>query len=624
MASIHVLDEKTINKIAAGEVVERPASVIKEVVENAIDAGATSIEIEIAEGGTAYMRISDNGCGMSEEDARLAIVRHATSKIRQVDDLFDIASLGFRGEALASISAVSRFTLTTRREEDSLGTRLTVDGGKLLDCTPQGCSIGTDVEIKDLFFNTPARKKFLKTTRTEGAKVQDMVGKLALSNTHIGFKLIVDQKISLVTPGNHSIGDTIAALYGYKVAQETLPVMYEGEGICIDGAVGKPSLTKSSRTWQTIIVNHRVVSDRMIMKAIDTAYHSLLPKGGYSFLVLSITVPPESIDINVHPRKAEVKFSDDKPVFSAIHRAILQGLQQAATTPVAVAAPVTYEETFGKRTGNYEILREPTFSREDTNTFVEQVRKGQYTPQKRVNYTESSLPFSDDALSFPRTYTEEDLQTFRTLSRSSDTPLQDDGSEISKTVNDASLLPIGQVASCFVLAKKNEDLYIIDQHAAHERIRYDVLCSSAEAIPSQELLIPMYMNGNEEELTIMEEEVETFHDLGFYLELGGPNKIKVTATPADFDEAQTEEIVQYILSVLLEGATLTKGKLRHEMLAFASCRGAIKSGHTLNMQQMNQLIKDLFATDNPYVCPHGRPTIIRFTPQELGKLFLRT
>lgn len=332
MALIHVLDEVTINKIAAGEVVERPASVIKELLENSLDAGATSIEVEIANGGTTYMRVTDNGSGMSEEDARLAVLRHATSKIRSVDDLFDIASLGFRGEALASIASVSHFSLTTRKVDQELGTRILIDGGKFTDCLPFGAQPGTTIEVRDLFFNTPARRKFLKTERTESAKIQDIVGKLALSNPHVAFKLINNDTVSIVVPGNGNLIDTVSALYGYKVSDDIFPIAYESEGIHIQGVVSKPTLLKSSRIWQTVVVNNRVIGDKAITKAIDNAYHALLPKGGYPLVLLTITVPPGTVDINVHPRKSEVKFEDDKPVFKAVYHAIFTSVAKSYAT----------------------------------------------------------------------------------------------------------------------------------------------------------------------------------------------------------------------------------------------------------------------------------------------------
>ncbi|MDU2868226.1 DNA mismatch repair endonuclease MutL [Veillonella sp.] len=676
MATIHVLDETTINKIAAGEVVERPASVIKELIENSIDASATNIEVEIGDGGVAYMRITDNGIGMTEEDARLAILRHATSKIQQVEDLFDIASLGFRGEALASIASVSHFSLTTRKADSDLGTRITVDGGTFTDCIPYGAAPGTTIEIKDLFYNTPARRKFLKTERTESSKIQDIVGKLALSNPHISFKLIVDDRVSIITPGNGNIGDTVAALYGYKTKDYIFTVAYESDSIYIDGVVSKPTLLKSTRIWQTIIVNNRVISDKTIMKAIDNAYHALLPKNGHPLVVLNITVPAGMVDINVHPRKSEVKFSDDKIIFKAVYHGILNALNNPLheryeressaymgiseslskkssnthntvinqgdentnmchgnstydsyrTPPIVhddmqsaehIATAVDYDKVFGgRRTKGYEVMRG------ETTQFVESLKtKGFTPPPPKATYEQSS--FTDESFDAVPTeytsYTKEDVEKFKSLAQD----IREENTE-ARTIQNSGFLPMGQVASCYILAKKGDDLYIIDQHAAHERVRYDKLCKSSESIPMQSILVPQYCEATDDEMNLVEEERATLLDLGFDVELGGPTKIKLVGAPVDLVESKAFEILQYVFSYLHEHQQPTKAQLRHEMLAYASCRGAIKAGHNLNMYQMTTLIEDLFSTEKPYVCPHGRPTIIKFTPDELGKLFLRS
>ena len=676
MATIHVLDETTINKIAAGEVVERPASVIKELIENSIDASATNIEVEIGDGGVAYMRLTDNGIGMTEEDARLAILRHATSKIQQVEDLFDIASLGFRGEALASIASVSHFSLTTRKADSDLGTRITVDGGTFTDCIPYGAAPGTTIEIRDLFYNTPARRKFLKSERTESSKIQDIVGKLALSNPHISFKLIVDDRVAIITPGNGNIGDTVAALYGYKTKDDIFTVAYESDSIYIDGVVSKPTLLKSTRIWQTIIVNNRVISDKTIMKAIDNAYHALLPKNGHPLVVLNITVPAGMVDINVHPRKSEVKFSDDKIIFKAVYHGILNALNNPLheryeressaymgisellskdssnthntainqgdenanmchgnstydsyrTPPVVhddmqsaehIATAVDYDKVFGgRRTKGYEVMRR------ETTQFVESLKtKGFTPPPPKATYEQSS--FTDESFDAVPTeytsYTKEDVDKFKSLAQD----IRKENTE-ERTIQNSGFLPMGQVASCYILAKKGDDLYIIDQHAAHERVRYDKLCKSSESIPMQSILVPQYSEATDDEMNLVEEERETLLDLGFDVELGGPTKIKLVGAPVDLVESKAFEILQYVFSYLHEHQQPTKAQLRHEMLAYASCRGAIKAGHNLNMYQMTTLIEDLFSTEKPYVCPHGRPTIIKFTPDELGKLFLRS
>ena len=676
MATIHVLDETTINKIAAGEVVERPASVIKELIENSIDASATTIEVEIGDGGVAYMRITDNGIGMTEEDARLAILRHATSKIQQVEDLFDIASLGFRGEALASIASVSHFSLTTRKTDSDLGTRITVDGGTYTDCIPYGAAPGTTIEIRDLFYNTPARRKFLKSERTEASKIQDIVGKLALSNPHISFKLIVDDRVAIITPGNGNIGDTVAALYGYKTKDDIFTVAYESDSIYIDGVVSKPTLLKSTRIWQTIIVNNRVISDKTIMKAIDNAYHALLPKNGHPLVVLNITVPAGMVDINVHPRKSEVKFSDDKIIFKAVYHGILNALnnplheryeressayigmgeslsnnstnthntaidqgddntnishgnstydsyrapsvvQDEMQSAEHIATAVDYDKVFGgRRTKGYEVMRG------ETTQFVENLKAKGYTPlAPKATYEQASfIDESFDAVPKEYTsYTKEDIERFKSLSHD----IREQDNE-ERTIQNSGFLPMGQVASCYILAKKGDDLYIIDQHAAHERVRYDKLCKSSESIPMQSILVPQYNEATDDEMNLVEEERETLLDLGFDVELGGPTKIKLVGAPVDLVESKAFEVLQYVFSYLHEHQQPTKAQLRHEMLAYASCRGAIKAGHNLNMYQMTTLIEDLFSTEKPYVCPHGRPTIIKFTPDELGKLFLRS
>ena len=663
MATIHVLDETTINKIAAGEVVERPASVIKELIENSIDASATNIEVEIGDGGVAYMRITDNGIGMTEEDARLAILRHATSKIQHVEDLFDIASLGFRGEALASIASVSHFSMTTRKADADLGTRITVDGGTFTDCIPYGAAPGTTIEIRDLFYNTPARRKFLKTERTESSKIQDIVGKLALSNPHISFKLIIDDRVAIITPGNGNIGDTVAALYGYKTKDDIFTVAYESDSIYIDGVVSKPTLLKSTRIWQTIIVNNRVISDKTIMKAIDNAYHALLPKNGHPLVVLNITVPAEMVDINVHPRKSEVKFSDDKIIFKAVYHGILNALnnplheryeresssymngkvtnesglnnekddnnstydsyrapsvvQDEMQSAEHIATAVDFDKVFGgRRAKGYEVMRS------ETAQFVENLKTKGYTPPApKATYEQSS--FTDESFDAVPTeytsYTKEDVERFKSLAQD----IREDNTE-ERTIQNSGFLPMGQVASCYILAKKGDDLYIIDQHAAHERVRYDKLCKSSEAIPMQSILVPQYSEATDDEMNLVEEEREILLDLGFDVELGGPTKIKLVGAPVDLVESKAFEILQYVFSYLHDHQQPTKAQLRHEMLAYASCRGAIKAGHNLNMYQMTTLIEDLFSTEKPYVCPHGRPTIIKFTPDELGKLFLRS
>ena len=306
---IRILDQNTANQIAAGEVVEKPASVVKELVENALDAGAVFIEIAIYEGGTEYIRVTDNGSGMSETDAKAAVLRHATSKIDSAEDLLRLSTLGFRGEALPSIASVAKFNLLTRTPDEEMAISLTIEGGKLLDCLPAGGSIGTTVTVEDLFYNVPARRKFLKTTGTEGRYIGDVVGKLALSRPDVRFLLTSNDKTVLHTTGSGKLAEAVSALYGKKVADELLGVSYENSGIKVEGYVGKPTLLKGSRQWQTLFINGRAVNNRMVSKAIDHAYQAQIPKAGFPFAVIDISLDPAAIDVNVHPQKSEVKFS---------------------------------------------------------------------------------------------------------------------------------------------------------------------------------------------------------------------------------------------------------------------------------------------------------------------------
>ena len=336
---IHVLDEATRNKIAAGEVVERPASCIKELVENAIDAGAHAIEVEIADGGQSYMRVTDDGCGMSPEDAHKCIIRHGTSKISSVEDIFAITSLGFRGEAVPSIAAVSHMQITTRQADDDFATHLILDGGEITAEDQAGAPVGTTMEVSDLFYNTPARRKFLKSERTESSKISEMVTKLALANPAIAFTFTNNGRTTMKTGGTGDLRETIANIYGANVARDVFAISADQDGISLEGYVGKPSVLKSNRNWQTCIVNHRIVHNPLMFKAIDNAYHAMLPKSGYPFAMLHLHVDPATIDVNVHPAKTEIKFSDEQAVYRAIYHSIVTALV-AQEKPEAIAKTI--------------------------------------------------------------------------------------------------------------------------------------------------------------------------------------------------------------------------------------------------------------------------------------------
>ena len=592
MSFVHVLDDNTINKIAAGEVVERPASVIKELVENAIDAKADRIEVEIMAGGTSFMRVSDNGIGMSREDAEKAILRHATSKIVQVDDLQAIATLGFRGEALPSIASVSRFNLQTRQAGAELGTEIKITGGKTTEIGVAGCNLGTTIRVEDLFFNTPARKKFLKTNNTESGRINEFIIKLAISHPEIAFKLINNNKSSLATPGRGDLKETLQSLYGASVGQSLLPLEFEDKDIKLWGFVSKPSAIRSSRSWQTFIVNGRIIASRAIAKAIDNAYHALIPKNGYPLIALNIEVPQHTIDVNVHPQKTEMKFEDESRIFKAVYKAVLDAVRpkgqvgqlgQLAAQADHVQQHVEkglQELNFGQSVMNFPLREEkPAMTWQEGTTALAQ--------DKSVKSVQSVV---DE---------EEKLPT-------------------------AGMIPIGQVDDTYIIAQDEDSLYIVDQHAAHERVLFDRFSAQAEHIPSQQLLVHLILDFSTHESQIIEENLELLAGLGFGLEPSGPNQFRLMEVPADVPSSQAEEFIREVLASMEELHRPTAAELRQAVLATTACKAAIKAGFKLNYRQMEILLQELNDTAMPYTCPHGRPTIIKFSSDELAKMFKRT
>lgn len=652
MTMIHVLDDNTINKIAAGEVVERPASVIKELVENAMDAGATRIEVEIMAGGTSFMRVTDNGRGMSTEDAHLAILRHATSKIREVGDLNTVGTLGFRGEALPTIASVSRFTLLTRREGDDLGTRVTITGGKEPDFIEAGCNIGTTVKVEDLFFNTPARKKFLKTNHTEGSRINDFIVKLALSRPDIEFHFINNNKMSVVTPGTGNLYDTIQAIYGGKTADSLLGLTLEDEDIKISGYITKPSMLKSSRAWQTYIVNSRIIQNRAIAKAIDNAYKSLIPKSGFPLAVLCIEVPQRTIDVNVHPQKSELKFEDESRVFKAVYKAVLDAIRPAgrglgevaavvekpeqhvtmepmqfvpATEPLAEPIIPQWPQAEARPAG------QPAVQRAQPKTIYEAVHRtvpisartmaGFSAAQQSLREERGAAAMPDSSvLDHPGMVAESSAPAMKSGADAEASPCQE--GEVLQY--DGSVVPIGQVDLTYIIAQDAKGLYIVDQHAAHERILFDKFSAMAGDIPSQQLLVHQILSFDQKESDLVEAHQELFASLGFHMEMSGNQEFRLIEVPADVPVSEAEDIIREILTNLMDMHETTAKEIRQACLATTACRAAIKAGEELSFRQMQIILDALAHTAFPYTCPHGRPTILKFSSEELAKMFKRT
>lgn len=605
MAEVKLLDTNTINKIAAGEVVERPASVVKELVENSIDAGAKRIEIEIQNGGKALIRVTDDGAGMNKEDAALAIKRHATSKLSTAEDLIHISTLGFRGEALPTIAAVSKFTLQTRKADDELGTKIVVSGGKVQDTHEVGCQVGTTILVEELFFNTPARLKFLKATPTEANKIHDFTVKLALSRPGIAFRFINGNRVALATPGNGNLLDTLSAIYGTELTDSLLPLKLDADNLNLRGYVTRPNILKSYRSWQTFIINGRVVDNRTIAKAIEEAYTSLIPKTGFPLAVVIINLPQTSIDVNVHPQKTELKFEDEGKIFKTVWHAVRDAVEEKQSEAID---PPSIEKIF-----------EPTKLESSPAKKVAKPTKLESSPQEKVVKQTTLESLSDEKIAKPTRLESPPQEKVVTP-----TKLE----VLSQEKKPAfELEPIGQVARCYIVAQSGQDLYLVDQHAAHERILFDKLSGYTERIPAQGLLIHSVLKFDSRETELIEKNLTLFSELGFTMEPSGKNEFRLIEVPVDAADADAENLLRGIIEKIFNGVNEADDiakKIRRAALAMTACKAAIKAGQELNLRQMEILLSDLSKTPHPHTCPHGRPTIIKFSAADLAKMFKRT
>lgn len=692
--AVRLLDTNTANQIAAGEVVEKPASVVKELVENALDAGADKIEVTIFAGGTEYIRVTDNGCGMSEADAKMAVLRHATSKLTKAEDLLSLNTLGFRGEALPSIASVSNFTLLTRPQSEEFATSVHIDGGENTEVTASGGSTGTTVIVENLFFNVPARRKFLKTVSTEGRYISELLTRLALSRPDVRFKLVNNDKEVLSTPGDGDLEHAIRALYGKNVAENLLEVSLNDPKVRVSGFIGKPTLLKGTRQWQTFFVNGRCIGSKMLSKAMDHAYQSQIPKSGFPFAVINITVDTASVDVNVHPQKSEIKFSDDSLIYKAMYKALTDALtkpmsaQKTQVTllpdselnvfvkpqPQAVSAPVTpaprvkpayqppqpvfksgAEQIFKTperreepqsaaepvfKSGAEQIFKTPERNEEQPAAEELLVNEQQPVPTIKKEQAEQQAmwqPFDDfnktsATVSYSKGYQEPVLEVHEARSefakpQPAEAAPAADRETIAFTDTDSgmdTIWPIGQVDKTFIIAQSETTLYLIDQHAAHERILYDKLVASHEQIPSQQLLMPLYVDMAADDIALIEEHRDEFLALGVDAASAGESLLRVSSLPADIKADAAEEFINAISKMLREMRNVNGSDLRQEVLHMTACKAAIKAGQLLNMRQMRQLIIDLCNTTHPFTCPHGRPCMIEIDSNQLYKMFKRT
>jgi DNA mismatch repair protein MutL len=596
--TIRILPPDVAARIAAGEVVERPASVVKELVENALDAGASHISVELLEGGKRLIRVADDGAGIPSDEVELAFHRHATSKLRAVEDLDRIETLGFRGEALASIAAVSRVTLLTRAANETMGTRLHLEGGEIIGQEVVGAPRGTLVTVENLFYNVPARLKFLKTETTERRHVSAFVSRYAMAYPEIRFTLLQGGKEALRTPGSGSLLDVLVEVYGAEAAGQMLaiqpvaeePVRDDLPPIGVDGYVGVPDLKRSNRSQITIFVNGRWIQDSSLTYAVVQAYHTMLMTGRYPVAVVMIAIPPEEVDVNVHPAKAEVRFRRPDAVFSAVQRAVRRTLVDQAPPPTAREGLFWGSPEWAARR---DRLAQVTGARmHQLGLGMEMEEAGRHASQR--------LP-------------EETGQAAGETSPS------------TRKRNLPMLRIVGQAGATYLVAEGPEGLYLIDQHAAHERILYEQFMAerAGEAVASQELLEPVMVELLPEQMALIEESLEVLHAVGFAVEEFGRNTVRLRAVPALVAQSDPVEALLAALGEIECGEMPTESTAEEKLIGRVCKQAAIKAGQVLSYAEMEALVRELEACRSPQTCPHGRPTMIHISAEQLAREFGR-
>lgn len=589
---IVILDPQTANQIAAGEIVERPASVVKELIENAIDAQAKHIRVEIKGGGKEYIRVQDDGWGMDAEDAVLAFARHATSKIRRAEDLFCIETLGFRGEALPSIAAVARVEMLTRPPGAILGTRVKIEGGKELAVEEAGCREGTVVTVTDLFFNTPARRRYLKKPATEAAQVASVVERLALARPEIAFQLFIEGRRSLSTPGNNDLRSSVAAIWGLETAQTLLPVReVMEEGASFHGFISPPWLHRYGREQQILIVNGRYIISRTINQEIEAAYDSLIPAHRHPVFILHLSLPPSWLDVNVHPAKLVIRIKDEEVLAARLGRAVRDALR----TPQAVARKqlnLSAREYFTYGEADKAIKVPENLAAESKNYTYEEIDKVTRTCQQDFSF-----------------YIWEKGEG-----------REKRGEEIGGNL--PALRVIGQVLNTYILAEGEEGLYIIDQHAAHERYRFEQLqrLRNIQGWATQLLEPPQVLKLTAPESLELVTKLKSLGDVGFTIEPFGINTFLLRGAPAGIPAGKEKEVLEELLK---EELPESLGTLEEKLLKLMACQGAVKAGDRLSQEEMEMLVSQLTTAQHPYTCPHGRPSIVKIGRAELARYFNR-
>ena len=635
MSKIQLLDNATIDKIAAGEVVERPSSVVKELVENAIDAGATAVTVEIKDGGISFIRVTDNGNGIPSNQVKDAFLRHATSKIRTVEDLNTIQSLGFRGEALSSISAVAQVEIMTKQKDALMGVHYCIEGGIEKDFSQVGVPDGTTILVKNLFFNTPARRKFLKTATTEGGYIADLCEHLAMSKPDIAFRFIANNQVKFHTSGNGNIREIIYRIFGKDFMHEIIPIDKYGDGIEIHGFLGKPTLNRSNRNFETCFINGRFVKSTFLYKAIEEGYRAYLMQHKFPFAVLYFIIDTEKVDVNVHPTKMDIRITDSQVYYDFIVDAISSTLQQQEMIPdmeqVEVLQKPSKPESISKNDlpESFEEKRLESMKVKEDFSYITNRIFGE-----DIDITNNSALSDDSAVNnaFPTKVAISEKEPSMNASDVTSEPSVTSFAQMNlfeekiiKQENKDKFEILGQVFQTYWIVRFEDKLLFVDQHAAHEKIKYEKLLASFHTgeIISQTLQPPLVLHLTQKEEAALEEFQSYFENLGFVWEDFGSHSIAMREMPLELYGKSEKRFFEDILDELVENGCKGTPEIIQEKIASMACKAAVKGNQSINHAEMKELLDQLFELENPYHCPHGRPTIITMSKADLEKKFKR-
>lgn len=611
MNQIHLLDTATINKIAAGEVVERPASVIKELIENSIDADSSSITVEISDGGISKIRVTDNGSGIENDQVKLAFLNHSTSKIQNVDDIFNINSLGFRGEALASIAAVSQLEITTKTKTSLIGKHMEIHGGNIKVDEDIGCPNGTTIIVKNLFYNTPARQKFLKKPSTEAGYISDIITQMAFGHPNINFKFINNNKLVLNCFANNNLKNSVLSIYGKEFVSKLLEVDFKKYNFGISGLICKPELARSNRGYENLFVNKRYIKNDIIRDAVENAYKTKIMGGKYPIFILNLEVPPNEYDVNVHPTKLEVRFEKEYEIYDLVYTGVLEALKTQDLIPKIDSKPSVKQK---KEVYSQQSI--PIIASNKSNIGSTESNKiKHYVSQKTShNLIKEDIPkevIEDNSLSTKEINKPEEALT--------------NHKQESKLNLFTNYKIIGQAFNTYIFIEIDESIYIIDQHAAHERVLYEQFINSYKnnKFNSQILIQPLLIKLNLKEKQRLIDNLKLFEDMGFQIEEFGESDCIIRSVPIIFNKPENVDFLVEILDFLNDNFSNSRLDLKLDKIATISCKAAVKAHNKLSNAEIDNLISNLMNLDNPFNCPHGRPTIIEMTKYEIEKKFKR-